>query len=201
VFADFAEEPADGFVDEVVGMVKEEVGDGEAVGKVAAADEVHGGDDGDALFPEAGGAGEAVEEGAVAVFEPDAEEFVAGEVHEVPVVDAGGMGKVEVHAFASGVLVAMGAGEALEEDEEGGEPCFVPGGGEEGVEDGEGSVGVASGDVALGGDGDAEEEVAFAVFAGTCLEKAGEVDGFFGGTRGSEFGEDGFGCHDGRGSG
>ena len=33
VFADFAEEPADGFVDEVVGMVKEEVGDGEAVGK------------------------------------------------------------------------------------------------------------------------------------------------------------------------
>ena len=98
-FSGFAEEPADGFVDEVVGVVQEDVGDGEGVGELAGADEGHGADDADALFPEgAAVAGEVVEEGAVFVEEPLPEQGIAAEVDEVPVVDAVDVGEVEIDA-------------------------------------------------------------------------------------------------------
>jgi len=51
-FSGFAEEPAHGFVDEVVGVVKEDVGYGEGVGELPVADEGHGAHNADSLFPD-----------------------------------------------------------------------------------------------------------------------------------------------------
>ena len=50
-FSGFAEEPAHGFVDEVVRVVKEDVGYGEGVGELPVADEGHGAHNADSLFP------------------------------------------------------------------------------------------------------------------------------------------------------
>lgn len=63
VFAYFAQHPADGFVDEVVWVGEEGVGDSECVGKSVVADEGECGDDCDALFPEVVAVGEWVEDG------------------------------------------------------------------------------------------------------------------------------------------
>lgn len=46
-----AQEPANGFVDEVVGVMEENVGDGESVFQLPMPDECHGADDTDALLP------------------------------------------------------------------------------------------------------------------------------------------------------
>ena len=50
--ADFAQHPADGLVDEVVGVVPEDGGDAEGVGEIVLPDEVKGREDGDAAFPQ-----------------------------------------------------------------------------------------------------------------------------------------------------
>ena len=47
-----AEQPSDGLLDQVVPMVKEDVGDGEGVVQLSMTDEGHGRDDADPLFPE-----------------------------------------------------------------------------------------------------------------------------------------------------
>ena len=93
LLAGFAEEPAHRFVDEVVGVVQEDVGDGEGVGELTVPNEGHGTDYADTLFPEAFSVtGQVVEERPVFVQEPDTEKRVAGKVYEVPVVDESGMG-------------------------------------------------------------------------------------------------------------
>ena len=53
VFAHLAEEPADGLMDKVVGVMQEYVGDGQAVVVLVMTDKGHAADDGYALFPEA----------------------------------------------------------------------------------------------------------------------------------------------------
>ena len=80
-------------------MVQEDVRDGEGVRELPVADEGHGADDADALLPERlAAARELIEQGAVLVQQPFAQERVAGQVHQIPVVDALGMGEVEVDA-------------------------------------------------------------------------------------------------------
>ncbi len=176
-FPGFAEEPADGFVDEVVGVVQEDIGDGEGVLELAGADEGHGADDADALFPEgAAVAGEVVEEGAVFVEEPLPEQGVAAEVDEVPVVDAVGVGEVEVDAGALAVRGLAFVVEDFDEGEEGGEAEFVVVAPDAFFEVGE--INFSPGrfdDFAGRGDLDSQELIAFAVLAGAGLEEAGEA--------------------------
>ena len=82
-----------------MGVVQEDVGDGEGVRELPVADEGHGADDADALLPERlAVACQLVQEAAVLVQEPFPEEGVAAQVHQVPVVDAVGVGEVEVDA-------------------------------------------------------------------------------------------------------
>lgn len=178
VLVDLAQQPAHGLVHEVVGMEEEEVGEGQGVGILAVAHELHGADDGDALLPEAAAAGKVVEERAVAVQEPVAEELVAAEVHEVPVVDAVGMGEVEVYAAAATVVVTAGVLVYLHQDEEGAEAHLVPRRGKGVLDVGKGAAAPhglhhATGDGHL----DAEEPVAVAVLPGAGLEEPAEGDG------------------------
>ena len=97
--AGFAEEPADGFVNEVVGVVKEDIGDGESIGQLSVADEGHGADDAYALLPQGFAvAGEVVEQAAVFIQQPFAQQGIAREVYQVPVIDILGVGEVEIDA-------------------------------------------------------------------------------------------------------
>ena len=101
-----------------MGVVQEDVGDGEGVRELPVADEGHGADDADALLPEGLAVSrEVVEEGAVAVEEPFAEERVAAEVHEVPVVDAVGVIQIEVDALLLERRRLFGVPEDLHEGE------------------------------------------------------------------------------------
>lgn len=84
-------------------MGKEEGGDAEGVLILAAADEGEGGNDGDALLPEVGTQGEAVEEVAVGeravgrgMKQVLAEDARGGEIDKVPIVGPVGMGEVEL---------------------------------------------------------------------------------------------------------
>ena len=76
--AGFAEEPADGFVDEVVGVMEEDVGDGEGVVELAVADKSHCADDTDTLLPKGFAVvRQVIEQRAVLIEQPFAEQGVA----------------------------------------------------------------------------------------------------------------------------
>ena len=89
-FADFAEHPAEGFVNEIVRMRQKEGAESEGVGEFACTDEGLGGD---ALLPEAGGGGEGIWHGAVSLEEPGTEDMWGAGIDEVPVVDPLGVGE------------------------------------------------------------------------------------------------------------
>ena len=156
-------------------VVKEDVGDGEGVRELPAADEGHGADDADALLPEGAAVpGEVVEEGVVAVEEPFAEERVAGEVDEVPVVDAVGVIQIEFDALLLDRRL-LRVPEDLHEGEEGGEAQLVVLAGDAFFEVLETRLPPAVFDNgARHGDLDSQELVALAVLARAGLEEARE---------------------------
>ena len=81
-------------------MVQEDVRDGEGVRQLAVADQRHRAHDADALLPERlAAARQLIEQRAVLVQQPLAQQRVARQVHEVPVVDPVGMRQVEIHAL------------------------------------------------------------------------------------------------------
>ena len=172
-FSRFAEEPADGFVDEVVGVVQEDVRDGEGVAELPVADEGHGADDADALLPEGlAVAREVVEERAVAIEEPFPEEGVAAQVHEVPVVDAVGVGEVELDARLLQRRRLFCVPEHLHQRQQGGEAHFVKFARDAFLEVLEGRLAPAVADHrARHGDLDSQELIPFAVLPGPGLEK------------------------------
>jgi len=159
-----------------VGVVQEDVGDGEGVRELAVADEGHGADDADALLPDCFAiAREVVEEGAVAVEEPFAEERVAGEVDEVPVVDAVGVIQIEFDALLLLDRRLLRVPEDLHEGEQGGEAQLVVLAGDAFFEVVETRLPPAfADDRARHGNLDSQELVALAVLAGAGLEEARE---------------------------
>lgn len=87
-FADFAEHPSGGFVNEVVPIVGEHFGDRQRVIEIVVADEVLRGDDGDAAFPERFGLRERVQTIAIAFEQMRADDVRCRGVDQIPVVDA-----------------------------------------------------------------------------------------------------------------
>ena len=130
--AHLAEEPTDGLVHEVVRVVEMVLGVAEGVGSVVGLQRCHRRDDGDALLPEVIAVSEAVHEmklilfRGVRLYEPRAENLVAAEVHEVPVVGAAGIGEVEFEDLLLGLGSSTFAVVLIDEDEETAEPHFVP---------------------------------------------------------------------------
>ena len=103
-FAGLAEQPAVGFVHEVVRVGEVAVGQLEGEGGVALPDPVHGGDDGDALVPHPFRLSQAAQAvGVVRLESFAAEDLVSRQVDEVPVVDAVAVCLVKVgHGGAHG---------------------------------------------------------------------------------------------------
>ena len=130
--AHLAEEPADGLVHEVVRMVEMVLGVADGVGRVVILQRGHGGDDGDALLPEVIAVGEAVHEvqllllRGVRLHEPLAENLVAAEVDEVPVVGAAGIGEIEFEDFRLGLRGCAFTIILIHKNEETAEPHLVP---------------------------------------------------------------------------
>ena len=84
-------------MDKVVGMMEKDVGDGESIGELAVTDEGHRADDADALLPDGLAiAGQFIQQRAVLVEQPHAQQRIARQVHQVPVVDIPGMIQIEV---------------------------------------------------------------------------------------------------------
>lgn len=181
-FADFAEHPAGGFVDEVVRVVEEDFGDGEGVGEIVLFDEIESAEDGDAFFPERGGVGEFVEDFAVASEEPLAEDAWSGDVNQVPVVYVGGVFQVEIDdGFGGGGVAGFECCfKLLGGDDEGSQAKFVVWRVERFFQFRKRKFEEFFCDLALLGDGEAEELVAFGVLAGAGAEEALEEGGFFG---------------------
>ena len=81
-------------------MMEEDVGDGEGVFQLAVPDERHGADDADALLPEVFSVlGQIIKQLPVLVQQPHPQQGIAAQVHQVPVVDAVGVGEVEIDAI------------------------------------------------------------------------------------------------------
>ena len=96
-FASLTEQPAIGFVHEVVRVG--EVAEGQLEGqiRVPLPQPVHGGDDGNAFVPYPLGVRKAAEEvGVVRVERLAAEDLIRRQVHQIPVVDVRAMTEVEV---------------------------------------------------------------------------------------------------------
>ena len=185
--AHFAQHPPDGFVHEVVGMVEVDFGVTQAPRGVAHLEGFPRTDHADALPPEVGAVCEGVDEGALVAdeggeHEPVAEDFGCGEVDEVPVVGAVGVGEIEL---GEGVAALHGVGvvdeafggcplELCDQQEESAEAYFVPRAVEEGGDFVGGEVVGVACDLACLRDAQSEELVAFAVLAFCCLEEAHE---------------------------
>ena len=87
-FAGFAQHPAYGFVDQVVRMVQEDIGDGECIIQLPLANELQGAHNPDALLPEGfAAARQVVEQCAVLVQQPGSQQRVTAQIHQVPIVD------------------------------------------------------------------------------------------------------------------
>lgn len=178
VLADFAEHPAGGFVDEVVGMVEKALGDAERGGVDSRTDEAPVGHDPYPLMPEpAVHGGELVEEGYFVGVEcePVAEDFRGYHVDEVPVVSAVDDGKVVVdnHPEPAEVAALLEAVVDFYEEEKSGEAGLVVLGIEEWLD-----VGKLHAALVFLSQGTRERHthpekaVALAVLAGRRLEKA-----------------------------
>lgn len=87
LFANFAQHPADGLVDEIVLVVEKGFGETDGIVEVGGLDEAEGGEHGDAPVPDALALGQLVQEAAVLVDEVAADDFGRGDVHQVPTVD------------------------------------------------------------------------------------------------------------------
>ena len=76
-FAGLAQEPSHSLVDEVVRVTEQYVGNGVGVIQLTMSQELHGGDDADALFPYCLAiTGKVVEDGSVLVEQPCSQQFV-----------------------------------------------------------------------------------------------------------------------------
>ena len=161
--------------------MQENVRDGEGVVQLSVADEGHGADDADALLPEGFAvASELVQQRAVLVQQPDSQQRIAGQVHEIPVVDEGGVGEVEIDArFLRHSRLDRGSfrmPEDLHQGEQGGEAHFVKFARDAGLELVETHLPPAFlHHVARHGHLDAEEPVAFAILSRPRLEEAGQA--------------------------
>ena len=130
VLADFAEHPARGLVDEVVGMAEKALGDAERGVVDSRTDEAPVRDDPYPLMPESAvHGGELVEEGNFVWVEcePVAEDFRGYHVDEVPVVSAVDDGKVVVdnHPESAEVAALLEAVVDFDKQEESGEAELV----------------------------------------------------------------------------
>lgn len=75
--AGFPKEPSDGFVNEVVGVIEQDVGNGVGVIQLTVSQELHGGDNADALFPyRLSITGKVVQDSSVFVEQPCSQQFV-----------------------------------------------------------------------------------------------------------------------------
>ncbi len=174
---DFTEHPAGGFMDEVVGVIEEELSDSEGIGEVVLAYESVSGDDGDAAFPEGGATGELVKDIAGFMEEELADDIACGEINDVPVIDERGMLEVSCE---DGLMEGGGRFFKLEDpDEEGEAAFFVVGGFEEleGIFEGELREGFS--EFTEGWDGDAEEFITFGVLAFSGFKEGRECFCFF----------------------
>ena len=104
-FADLTENPAHGFMDQVVRVVLEKVGNREGILELTLFHEMHTGDHGDALFPEVIFFCPVVKELFVLVEKPMPQNLVTAKVNEIPVVDGVYLTHVEIHASLSGCVV------------------------------------------------------------------------------------------------
>ncbi len=127
----FAQQPAHSLLEQVVEgkrVIEKDLGDGICVVRLSMADELHGGDYADTSFPyRPAVCSKAIEQAAVFVKKPCAEQVVAAQVDKVPVVDMGGVAEVEVDAALAERHVFLGMGEYLYESEEGGKAHLMVG--------------------------------------------------------------------------
>ncbi len=179
-FARFAEEPSYRLLEQVVErfLLREEaVGYRIGIVQVALTDEIDGRDNSHPLFPEGPAViRQIVEEGAVAGVEPGPEYLVAGEIHQIPVVDEIGMGEVEGDTLLLETGVLLTVPEKLHERQKRSHTDFM-------IRASDGGFEVFKGGTfpALlhnrtdDGDPDAEEPVPLAILSGPSLEETGQA--------------------------
>ncbi len=107
-------------------MRHEPVGDRQRVVELAVADELHRRHDRNAVFPErVGGRGHFVENGAILAEKPVPQEFIAGKIDEIPVVDEFRVAKIGVDALALLFRTLLRELEPVDKHEKGREAYFV----------------------------------------------------------------------------
>ena len=197
VFSYLAQQPAGGFVNQVVGMVEQFSGNTQGVVVASFAHRCHGGYNGHALVPQvAVHSGEFVKDGGFGgvAYNPVAQNLGGDEVDQVPVVSAVEDGEVEIDGGAA-IVVSFLPPVDFNEHEEPGEAYFVPGRGREGVDVGNlRFVAMVADHGACQGHHDAEKAVALAILAGTGLEESLQDGGAVGIGQVVEFSGGFFGC-------
>ena len=155
-------------------MVQEDIRQGECISQLPVADEGHGAHDADPLLPEGpAAAGEVIEQRPVLVQQPLPQQRVAAQVHQVPVVDPVGMGKVEIDTGALERRILPGMPELLHQRQQRRQPHFM-------IFTGNARLKLRDTDLlpaclhhrARDGDLDPQEAVALAVLARPGLEEA-----------------------------
>jgi len=165
--AGFAQHPAGGLVDQVLGVMEEDFGEREGIVDVTVANEPPGGDDGDAAIPEARRFRQFIEKALVAGEEPGADDVGRAVVHTVPVADETAVAQVE----AKNLFLASFAGfQKLNAQDHVGQRTFVVNNRSHELADvGQGEMREFLRDFARRCGGDAEEGVTSAVLEEAAL--------------------------------
>ena len=176
-FPGLPKQPAYCLLDQVVRVVQQDVGNGKRVVQLFVADKSHGRNHADALLPKRPTlAGQVVKQRPVFVHQPFAQQGIAAQVHQVPVVDAVRMRQVEVDATLPEGSVFPRMSENLHQRQQGRQPHLVILGSDAALQ--EGPVGLLPAcfyDGPRYGNLDSQELVALAVLAGAGFEESAQA--------------------------
>ena len=171
------DQPARRFVDEVVRVIQECIGNGEGMFGNAFADVIHGSHHGDTLFPQMIALRQFVQMAGLVGKIVFAGQLVGRGVYQVPVVDVVGAPEVQVDE----VLLFPTAVVPMDHHKQRGEPALVNRVAQQGLEVAQARFAVPPfGDGPLSRNGYGPEEIAFTISAGMALEKPGKVGHPFG---------------------
>ena len=107
-------------------MIEQDIGNGKSVIQLAVTDKRHGADDTDALFPDVLSVpGQVIQERPVFVQQPFAQQGIAGQIHQVPVIDPVGMRQIEFNASLTEGRIFFGVGEDLDQGQQSRQPDLV----------------------------------------------------------------------------
>ena len=167
--ADLTQHPADGFVNQVVFVIKQQISDGEGVIELSSPDERERGYHRDAPLPQRPRFGQPPQRRTAAAVQPSSHDLGGGRVDEVPVVDEARVRKIE--GVDAALLRLVRSLEPVDEQHQREQSLLVNAGSEQRLDIAQTRAAALTAYRTKCRHANTDETIPFAVFARPCLEE------------------------------